>query len=56
MKFIFVDRWTYRLEDFGGVENCTVCDVFEPVNEYTRLEDSRVMMLCSACVDDLKLP
>lgn len=55
MKFIYVDRWTYRLEDFGGVENCTVCDVFEPVNEYTRLEDSRVMMLCSACVDDLKL-
>jgi len=56
MKFIHVDRWTYRLDDFGGVDNCTFCDVFEPVNEYTRLEDGWVVQMCSACVEDLKLP
>lgn len=55
MMFQFVERWTYRLDGYGGVSNCDLCDIFDPVYEYTRLEDGRVMFMCKDCQADLKL-
>lgn len=55
MTYQFVERWTYRMDGYGGVDNCSACDEFEPVHEFCRLEDGRVMFFCKDCQADLKL-
>ncbi len=55
MTYQFIERWTYRMDGYGGVTNCDLCDVYEPVHEFTRLEDGRVMFMCKDCQADLKL-
>lgn len=55
MKYQWVDKWTFRMDGYGGVSNCDLCDVFDPVHEFTRLEDGRVMFMCKDCQADLKL-
>lgn len=55
MSYQFTERWTYRMDGYGGVTNCDLCDDFEPVHEFCRLEDGRVMFFCKDCQADLKL-
>ena len=39
---------TYKLNDYGGVDNCTLCDEYSQVNDYTR-SDGRAVLLCPKC-------
>jgi hypothetical protein len=40
--------------DFGGVDNCSRCDLFTEVNEY-RQDDDLIVGLCKSCEDKLEL-
>jgi hypothetical protein len=45
---------TYSFGGYGGVSNCSICDVDAQVNEYTR-GDGLVVFLCKPCEDRLHL-
>ena len=44
----------YEFAGSGGVNNCTRCDDFDHVNEYTR-DDGLVVWFCDPCVFKLEL-
>ncbi len=44
----------YDFGGYGGVNNCTMCDDFHHVNEYTR-DDGLVVWFCTKCEDKLHL-
>jgi hypothetical protein len=39
---------TYTMVEFGGVDNCTLCDTKAEVYEYNR-SDGRVVFVCRRC-------
>jgi hypothetical protein len=44
-----VDRHIYSFSGYGGVENCSECDLFVQVNEYDRIHDGAVLFFCKNC-------
>jgi hypothetical protein len=39
---------TYTYLDFGGVDNCTLCDTNAEVYEYKR-NDGKAVLICRRC-------
>jgi tetrahydromethanopterin S-methyltransferase subunit E len=44
----------YDFSGYGGVNNCSKCDIFHHTNEYVR-DDGLVVWFCTKCEDQLEL-